>query len=133
MSQKENTKQKRSSNANTATTKKNVGMDRTKNHEKLLKECLLLLSSEGFLVWKNNVGVVKTENRYQTYGLKGSPDILGCTPYGKFCGFEIKTGKAVQNKHQKAFEKAAKKNNGIYVVIRSLEDLKKWLASYLLT
>lgn len=105
--------------------------DRTKNHEKLLKECLLLLSSYKFLVWKNNVGVVKTENRYQTYGLKGSPDIIGCAPYSEFFGCEIKTGKAVQNKHQKAFEKAVKARDGIYIVVRDIEDLKKWLANYL--
>jgi len=105
--------------------------DRTKNHESLLKKCLLLLSSEGFLVWKNNTGSIKTENRYQTYGLKGSPDIIGCTPSGVFCGFEIKTGKAVQNKHQKAFEKAVKARDGIYIVIHSLEELKEWLATYL--
>lgn len=102
-------------------------MDRTIEHEKLLKKCLLKLSAHGFLCWKNNTGSIKTQNRYQTYGLKGSPDILACGPNGVFCGFEIKTGKAVQNKHQKAFEKQVTKRYGTYLVIRSLKDLEDYL------
>lgn len=131
MSLKENTKAKRSGNASSVRTEKNAGMDRTKNHEALLKKCLVMLSSEGFLVWKNNIGVVKTETRYQTYGLKGSPDIIGCTPSGVFFGCEVKTGKAVQNKHQKAFQKAVEKRNGIYIVVRSIEQLKEFISGQL--
>jgi hypothetical protein len=79
------------------------------------------------LAWANNTGSLKVSNRYVTFGLKGSPDILACSPNGWFCGFEIKTGKAVQNKHQKAFEKETKRRCGTYMVIRSIDDLKRFL------
>lgn len=65
--------------------------------------------------------------RFQVYGLKGSPDILACSPEGQFAGFECKTGKAVQNKDQLNFEKAVIKRDGIYIVIRSLEQMKEFL------
>lgn len=53
-------------------------------------------------------------------------------PRGMFVGFEVKTGKAVQNKHQKAFQKACEVRNGTYLIIRDIKDLKQWLANYLL-
>lgn len=102
-------------------------MDRTKDHEKLLKQCLLELTTCGFMAWKNNTGAIKTGTRYQSYGLKGSADIIGLTPQGQFLAVEVKTGKAVQNKAQKAFQKAVESRNGIYKIIRSYEELISWL------
>lgn len=103
-------------------------MDRTKNHQKLLKESLLYLTGQGFLVWSNSTGAIKSASgRFQRYGLIGSSDILGLTPNGQFFAAEIKTGKAIQNKHQKAFQKAVEKRNGIYIVVRSLNDLKEFI------
>lgn len=102
--------------------------DRTKEHEKLLRQCLLELSTYGYLVWNNRTGAVKTaSNFFQRYGLKGSGDIIGCSPDGRFACFEIKTGSAVQNKHQKAFERAISKRNGVYLLIRSMDQLKEFL------
>jgi hypothetical protein len=74
---------------------------------------------------------MKSGNRFQVYGLKGSADIIGMTSNGTFVAVEIKTGKAVQNKHQLAFEKAVKKRFGIYQIIRTYEELKEWLTTFL--
>lgn len=100
-------------------------MDRTVNHQRLLKECLVYLSSVGYFVWGNNTGAIKNGDRYQRYGLPGSSDIIGISPNGYFIAIEIKTGKAVQNKQQKKFEERVMKNNGTYKVVRSLKDLKE--------
>lgn len=102
-------------------------MDRTKNHEKLKNQCLLELTTYGFLCWSNNTGAVKTSDRYQRYGLKGSSDILAVAVGGMFWAIEIKTGKAVQNKAQKAFQKAVESRGGIYLLIYSLEELRSYL------
>lgn len=103
-------------------------MDRTKDHEKLLKQCLLELTTYGFMAWKNSTGAMKTTiGHYQRYGLKGSADIIGLTPKGQFLAVEIKTGKAVQNKAQKAFQKAIESRNGVYKIIRTYEELISWL------
>lgn len=102
--------------------------DRTKAHEKLLKQCLLELTTYGCMVWKNSTGALKSDiGHFQRYGLKGSADIIGLTSRGIFIAIEVKTGKAVQNKAQKSFQKAVEAHNGIYKIIRTYEELKEWL------
>jgi len=102
--------------------------DRTKAHEKLLKQCLLELTTHGCMVWKNSTGALKSDTgHFQRYGLKGSADIIGLMPDGQFLAIEIKTGKAVQNKAQKSFQKAIELHNGIYKIIRTYEELMQWL------
>ena len=102
--------------------------DRTVAHEKLLKQCLLELTTYGHMCWKNSTGAIKSASgHFQRYGLKGSADIIGLTSQGQFLAVEIKTGKAVQNKAQKGFQKAIESRNGIYKIIRTYEELKEWL------
>jgi len=67
---------------------------------------------------------MKTVNGYQRWGLKGSSDILGILPDGMFLAIEIKTGKAVQSKHQVAFMNRVRKSNGMYMVVRCMKDLE---------
>lgn len=125
---KESTKDQRGESVSGASIKKGAGGDRTKDHEALLKKVLLKLSSAGYFVYKNNTGAIKANDRYQAYGLPGSADILGIQPItGRFLALEIKTGSAKQNKQQLAFEKAVLKRNGIYKVIRSLEDINEFI------
>lgn len=126
--QKESTKDHPGESANGVTTGIFVGGDQTKAHEALLKKVLLTLSSHGYFVYKNNTGAIKANDRYQAYGLPGSADILGIQPNtGRFLALEIKTGNAKQNKQQLAFEKAVLKRNGIYKIIRSLEDINEFI------
>lgn len=84
----------------------------------------------GIFCYANNTGTVKGEGRFQKYGFPGSPDILGILPDGKYLGIEVKTGKALQNKNQKKFEKKIKENNGEYWIIHSMEELNGKLAIY---
>jgi len=89
-----------------------------------VKKCLLHLSSVGIFAYQNSTGATKgSAGRYIRFGFPGSPDIVGIMPDGRYLGIEIKTGSAVQNKNQKKFEKKIKDNNGIYLIIRSLEGL----------
>lgn len=123
--QKESTRDQHGESANFATTDKGAG---ARNHQNLLKKVLLKLSDEGYFAWANNTGTIKTNDRFQRYGLVGSADILAIQPgTGRFCAFEIKTGVARQSKQQKLFEKAVLKRNGIYKVIRSLEDMHEFI------
>ena len=101
--------------------------DRTKEHEKVLNQCLLELTTRGFLCWKNSTGAIKTPTRYQRYGLKGSSDIFSISPDGEFIAIEIKSGKAIQNKAQIVFQKALEKRKGTYWIIHSLDELKEKL------
>lgn len=87
----------------------------------------MFLSGQGFLCWSNNTGAIKSASgRFQRYGLIGSSDILSVHPQsGVLYCFEVKSGRAVQNKHQRSFEKAIKKRNAYYYIIRSVEDLNE--------
>lgn len=62
------------------------------------------------------------------FGLRGSSDIIAIHPItGTFFGIECKTGSAIQNKAQKNFEKSVLKRNGVYLLVRSIEQLKEFL------
>jgi hypothetical protein len=119
-----NTKVKPSLNANTVAIDKSAGV---RNHQTLLKMCLILLHSEKIFCYANNTGSIKGVGRYQVYGFIGSPDILGILPNGQYLGIEIKTGSAMQNKNQKKFQKKIVDNNGEYWIIHSLDELKERL------
>ena len=67
---------------------------------------------------------MKAKGRYQSYGFPGSPDILGIMPDGRYLGIEVKTGSAIQNKNQIKFMKKINENNGIYLIVRRIEDLE---------
>lgn len=89
-------------------------------HQTLVKRALLEFSKiPKCRVWANNTGVGRdmSGERIIRFGLKGSPDIIGIYN-GYFIGIEVKTGKAVQNKDQKNFERMAKEMGAIYIVFR---------------
>lgn len=77
------------------------------------------------MIWKNASGVAMADGRHIRYGLKGSPDIIGVIEGGRFLGIEVKTGCATQSPQQKKFQKIFEQLGGLYIVARSLEDIKK--------
>ena len=77
-------------------------------------------------VWRNNTGSYETAaGHYVSYGFKGSPDIVGMLPNGRFLGVEVKTVIGKQNKDQKIFEQRVKECGGIYIIARSIDDLER--------
>jgi hypothetical protein len=99
-------------------------------HEKLVRDILVTFGSgHGLRIWKNNTGAVKIDDRFLSFGLKGSADILGIIGgQGKFLAIEVKTGRGRQTKEQKAFQKMIETHGGLYILARSVEDVKKALA-----
>ncbi len=126
--QKESTTTKATTNASGAHTESSAGS--IKAHEDLVKKILLWCAYErpGWVLWKNNTGKgITFHGSIVKFGLKGSPDIIGFTENGTFIGIEVKTGKAVQSKYQKAFQWRLEQNKGIYKVIRPGAILEKVL------
>lgn len=77
-------------------------------------------------IWRNNTGSYETAaGHYVSYGLKGSPDIIGMLPNGRFLGVEVKTDTGKQTKEQKQFEERCKACGGIYIIARSIDDLER--------
>ena len=126
--QKESITTKATTSANSVHIEKPAGS--IKAHEDLVKKILLWCAYErpGWILWKNNTGKgITFHGSIVKFGLKGSPDIIGFTEHGTFVGIEVKTGNAVQNKFQKAFQKKLEECNGIYKVIRPGAILEKVL------
>lgn len=77
-------------------------------------------------------------NKFISFGLPGSADILGITPVtitpdmvgkriGVFTGIEVKTDDNDQQENQRNFQAAVEANNGFYIVARGTCDLKQIL------
>ena len=89
-------------------------------HENLVtKQIIEYLTLKGYFVWRNNSGM---RNKIR-FGIKGSPDILGITPEGRFIGIEVKSPTGSQSDEQKAFEGQINDRHGIYILCVTLEEM----------
>jgi len=94
------------------------------NEHELQKQILKLLNDAGIFCWRSNVG--RKHNLY--FGYKGSADITGILKNGKRLEIEVKDEKGKQSKDQKEFERMIKKNKGVYILARGLDDIIDILA-----
>jgi hypothetical protein len=102
--------------------------------------CIQYIQYRGVMCWRNNTGSFvrnyynqKEQKWKQTFfraGQKGHADIFGVLPDGKFLAIEVKTLTGKLSKEQVEFLADVKKNNGVAVVVRSLEDIVVALAPY---
>lgn len=95
--------------------------------ERTIQNAILVALSTAFageaIWWKNDTGTAKSMDGKRTirFGLKGSPDILGCYG-GRFFGIEVKTATGSQEDSQKKFQKVFERSGGIYIIARSPEE-----------
>lgn len=103
-------------------------MGSTAEHTALVNNILVALSQRrqmGFF-WKNPTGAIQAEDeRYQRYGLPGSPDIVGMSSRGQWVGIECKTGEARLSKLQINFKNRVETNKGTVLEGRSVEQVLK--------
>ena len=119
-------------------------------HAQLRAAILLAFGSHpDLLLWPNKVGLARTLDlkRKIKYGTPGSADILGVwlqafdtmrvinpngfTPVerwhvkrvGQAIAIEVKVGRDVQSKKQKAWQAAFEATGGTYILARSVEDV----------
>ena len=77
-------------------------------------------------LWRNNSGSAQTvSGGWISFGLKGSPDIIGfLAPHGRFIGIECKAKGNKPKPHQEAFIQDIKDKGGIALVAYDLEDVQ---------
>lgn len=93
------------------------------------KAILQLLLAKRIFVWRQNTGTVEVEDRYVSFGARGTSDILGIYPGGRFLAIEVKrpkTGKL--SPEQVTFLQKVRKNGGIAMVADSVADVERLLA-----
>ena len=89
------------------------------SEQKLQKKILDWLKKNGFYTIK-----IVVANR------KGIPDIVGCTPCGKFFAIEVKVGSNKASRLQEYNVKEINKRYGIAFVAYNLETVKEHLNEY---
>lgn len=95
-------------------------------HGDLVNAILLEVSPLG-LAWANNTGALKDlTGRLVRYGLSGSSDILGCIN-GRMVCIEAKVGRDRQRQNQSDFATAVRAAGGIYILARSVDDVRNTL------
>lgn len=78
-------------------------------------------------VWVNNTGAANYNGRFVKFGEPGTADILGFTEFGRAIAIECKTGTGKLTKAQTEFAEKAIKYNVAYALVRSIEDLDKFI------
>lgn len=92
------------------------------------------LAARRIRVRRNNVGVAKFGPRFVSYGEPGESDLTAYVPTGDhnlrsffILNIEIKAGKDRQSYEQKVWQAGVEASGEYYLIVRSLEDLTKWL------
>jgi len=87
-------------------------------------DILIALSKAGAIVWRNNTGALQDKTgRLVRYGLcKGSADIIGICPDGRFLAVEVKNSTGRATSDQVRFIEAVRSKGGRAGVARSVED-----------
>ena len=89
----------------------------------ILRACLAYLDECGILAWRNNSGRTKIGPRWVSFGLKGSGDILGILPDGRFLSVECKTASGRVSPDQESFMDKVRASGGVALVVHSAEEL----------
>lgn len=111
---------------------------RISEHE-LMNWCIGRLQMAQFFVWRNNAGKLPIKDnsgnikRMIIVGRKGVGDIIGISPNGKFCNFEIKVGYNKLSPHQEEFAEEVERRNGIHRVFRTTEECDAFCKEYVMS
>jgi hypothetical protein len=100
---------------------------KAKPETKIVHDCMLILQTYHIFAWRNNTGATWMNGRPVFYGLKGSADIIGMSPTGKFLAIEVKSETGKQSDSQKEFEKKVLENNGVYLLVHSAKELNDFI------
>lgn len=75
------------------------------------------------MCWRNNSGAFVKGEHFVRFGLKGSPDIIGILPDGRFLGIEVKRPGKHPTPEQEEFIKMATDRGGMAFVAHSLNEV----------
>ena len=64
--------------------------------------------------------------RFVTFGIPGQPDIFAIIR-GRFVGIEVKTATGRQSKDQQNWQRNCERAGGLYILARSVDDVRVML------
>jgi len=83
----------------------------------------------GLRLWRANVGVAHVGRRMVRFGIRGQADLTGILPDGRRLEVEVKSATGRQTAEQKAFQDMIERFHGVYILARSVEDVRRKLAA----
>lgn len=91
---------------------------------------LALGNVPGLVLWRNNQGVAEIRGYKVRFGVggPGGADLIGIYR-GRFIAVEIKTPTGRQFDEQRTFQQLVEKLGGVYVILRSVDEARAWIAS----
>ena len=94
----------------------------------VLSGCLRYLKAMGIYHWRNNVGAVRLgPGRFTHFGKKGSSDILGVLPGGRFLAVECKAPGGRLSPEQKQFIAGVRELGALALTVRGWRELDEAL------
>lgn len=90
----------------------------------ILTSCRRWLDAHGIFHWRNSTGCAKIGTRFVSFGFKGSSDLLGVLPDGRFLAVETKAEGGRLSPEQRDFLEAVRRNRGVAIVAKSTDDLE---------
>jgi hypothetical protein len=86
--------------------------------------CLRYLERRGIMAWNNPSGAVEVRpGQWLHFGKKGSADILGCLPNGRFLAVEVKAPDGRLSNDQKQFLEEIGTLGGLAITVRDWREL----------
>lgn len=89
------------------------------------------LGDHGIPCWRQQAGISHgLKGGVMRLGIDGCADICAILPDGKMFQVEVKAGRDYQRKDQKSFQEMIEKNNGVYLIVRCVDDIDRFVVSY---
>jgi len=82
-------------------------------------------------LWRANAGVARIGRRTVRFGLPGQADLTGILPEGKRLEIEVKSARGRQSRAQRDYQRMIERFGGVYVLARSVEDVRDAIRGYL--
>ncbi|GHT78535.1 hypothetical protein FACS1894130_05290 [Spirochaetia bacterium] len=87
-------------------------------------DCLRYLERRGIFCWNNPTGAVRVApDRWLHFGKKGSADLLGCLPGGRFLAVEVKAPGGRLSPEQRQFLDDVKTLGGLCLVVKGWKEI----------
>jgi hypothetical protein len=91
---------------------------------KINQQIVEFLNRVGCFAWRNNTGAMKTaRGGFVRFGMKGSSDVIGCCPDGRFLAIENKSNGEPLSASQREFLQMVKARGGVAATVTSLDEV----------
>lgn len=103
-----------------------------KSEHEIQQEILLEFGSRHDLkIWRQNTGKLSSGCRFISFGVLGGGDISGIIKGGRRLEIEVKNDKGKQRPSQKLFQQMIESMGGVYILARSVDDVREGLKKYI--